>query len=45
MGSVRNKCAKAFGLDMNEFHLRLKNGIVDPDEDDDKYVREHGMSP
>ena len=30
---------------MNEFVLRLKQGPVDPDEDDDKYVRDHGMSP
>lgn len=45
MGSVRQKCANEFGLDLNEFQLRLKQGFVDPDEDDDKYVRDHGMSP
>lgn len=45
LGSVRQKCAALFGLELNEFHLRLKHSIVDPDEDDDRYVRDHGMSP
>lgn len=45
MGSVRQKCALQFGLELNEFQLRLKQGPVDPDEDDDRYVRDHGMSP
>lgn len=45
MGSVRQKCAQSFSLDLNEFQLRLKQGLVDPDEDDDRYVRDHGMSP
>ena len=45
MGSVRAKCASLFGLELNEFQLRLKHGLVDPDEDDDRYVKDHGMSP
>ena len=24
--------------------MKFKNGIVDPDEDDDKYVKDHGIS-
>jgi len=30
---------------MNEFILMIRNARVDPDEDDDKYVRDYGMSP
>jgi hypothetical protein len=45
LGSVREKCAAQFGLELNEFQLRLKQGLVDPDEDDDRYVKDHGMSP
>ena len=45
LGSGREKCAALFGLELNEFHLRLKHGVVDPDEDDDRYVKDHGMSP
>jgi hypothetical protein len=45
MGSVRDKCAKAHNLELNEFLMRLKQGLVDADEDDDKYVKDHGMSP
>jgi hypothetical protein len=47
LGAVRERCASAFGLDLNEFEMRLKqayNSVVDPDEDDDRYVKEHGMS-
>lgn len=45
LGSVRAKCAALFGLELNEFQLRLKQGVVDPDEDDDRYVKELAMSP
>lgn len=45
LGSVREKCASQFGLELNEFQLRLARGLVDPDEDDDRYVKDHGMSP
>lgn len=45
LGAVRQKCAQQFGLELNEFQLRLKQGLVDPDEDDDSYVRDFGMSP
>ena len=44
MGAVRQRCADYFGLDLNEFHLKVLNKLVDPDEDDDMYVRDHGMS-
>ena len=44
LGAVRERCANLFGLEINEFHLKFKNGLVDPDEDDDKYVKEHGIS-
>ena len=44
MGAVRQRCADFFGLDLNEFHLKVLNKLVDPDEDDDQYVRDHGMS-
>ena len=43
MGAVRAKCANQFGLEINEFILRLKQGVVDPDEDDEKCVRDHGI--
>lgn len=42
---MRARCAALFGLELNEFHLRLKQGVVDPDEDDDRYVKEFGISP
>lgn len=45
LGAVRERCAGLFGLELNEFHLKLKNGLVDPDEDDERYVKDHGMSP
>jgi len=35
-------------LELNEFEMRLKgayNSVVDPDEDDERYVKDHGMSP
>lgn len=44
LGSVRQKCAALFGLEQNEFHMQLKSGYVDPDEDDDRYVKDHDMS-
>lgn len=42
---MRQKCANCFNQDINEFHLRLKGGVVDPDEDDDKYVKDVVSSP
>jgi len=45
MGSVRAKCAQLFGLELNEFQLRLKHGLVDPEVDDDKYVKDYGIGP
>ena len=35
-------------MELNEFEMRLKgayNSVVDPDEDDERYVKDHGMSP
>lgn len=46
MGAVRERCASTFGLDLNEFEMRLRRAyvtIVDPDEDDDRYVKDHGI--
>ena len=44
LGSVRQKCAALFGMEQNEFHMQMKSGYVDPDEDDDRYVKDHDMS-
>ena len=45
MGSVWDKCAKVHGLEHREFLMRLKQGMVNLDEDWDTYVKDHGMSP
>lgn len=49
LGAVRERCASLFGLDLHEFEMRVElyqgnTSIVDPDEDDDRYVKDHGMS-
>lgn len=53
LGAVRERCASLFGLDLNEFEMRVKQAypqggagsvVVDPDEDDERYVKDHGMS-
>jgi len=47
MGAVRERCAALFGLDLNEFEMRLRrayHSVVDPEEDDDRYVKDHGIS-
>ena len=30
-------------MQINEFMMNIKNSFVDPDEDDDKYIKEIGM--
>ena len=44
LGAVRKKCADELGIDINEFIMVVKNMKVDPDEDDEKYIRDFGMS-
>lgn len=44
LGAVRERCAKVFGLELNEFHMQMKSGFIDPDKDDDRYVKDHDMS-
>jgi hypothetical protein len=44
LGAVRERCAKVFGLELNEFHMSMKSGFIDPDKDDDRYVKDHDMS-
>ena len=39
-GYLRKQIADAFGLDLNQFILSVKQRIVDPDEDDDRYAKE-----
>jgi hypothetical protein len=31
-------------MEQNEFHMHMKSGYIDPDEDDDRYVKDHEMS-
>lgn len=41
VGHLRVKIAEAFGLHINQFILVLKGQFVDPEEDDDRYMRDH----
>jgi hypothetical protein len=44
VGHLRVKIAETFGgLPLNSFVLFLKNTLIDPDEDDDRYIREFGL--
>ena len=43
LGHLRQKIADAFEMQMNEFIMQIKNMIVDPDEDDDRYVKDSGL--
>ena len=43
VGQLRLKIAEAFGLQPNEFIMGIKQLIVDPDEEDDKLLREYGL--
>lgn len=43
-GAVRERCASLFNLDMNEFLLKLRTCIADPDEYDDTYVKDIDFS-
>ena len=39
---LRQKIADAFEMHINEFIMTIKNSYVDPDEDDEKLLRECG---
>lgn len=43
MGHLRLKVAEAFGFHINEFRMMMKNQELDPDEDDDRYIRDFGI--
>ena len=43
IGHMRLKIAEAFGFQVNEFNMGIKNNLVDPDEEDDKLLREYGI--
>lgn len=43
LGHLRQKIAEAFDMQINEFLMSIKNMIIDPDEDDDRYVKDSGM--
>ena len=43
VGQLRQKISEAFGFQINEFIMVLKNQLVDPDEDDDRILREFGL--
>ena len=40
IGHLREKIAKAFSLAIAEFNILIKSNIVDPDIDDDKYLKD-----
>lgn len=43
VGQLRMKIAETFGYHINEFIMVIKNQMVDPDEDDERYLREFGL--
>lgn len=43
VGQLRLKIAEAYGFQPNEFILAIKQQMVDPDEEDDKLLREFGL--
>lgn len=40
LGHLRQKIAEAFDYQINEFVMHIRNNYVDPDEDDEKYVKD-----
>lgn len=40
IGHMREKIAAQFGLAINEFNILIRENIVDPDIDDDKYLKD-----
>ena len=40
LGHLRARIASENGYEINEFHLLIKNNIVDPDIDDDRYIKD-----
>lgn len=40
IGHLRAKIASEFGLEINQFVLSIKNTNVDPDNDDDRYIKD-----
>jgi hypothetical protein len=39
-GYLRKQVAECFGLEINQFVLYIKNTLVDPEEDDDRYAKD-----
>lgn len=40
---MRQKIAEAFDMQINEFTMNIKNSYVDPDEDDERYIKDVGL--
>jgi len=40
IGHLREKIAREFGLQINDFNLMIKQNFVDPDIDDDRYLKD-----
>mmetsp|Transcript_15515 Transcript_15515/g.21028 ORF Transcript_15515/g.21028 Transcript_15515/m.21028 type:complete len:132 (-) Transcript_15515:47-442(-) len=45
IGHLRVKIAQEFKLAINEFNILLKSNMIDPDIDDDKYIRDINQLP
>jgi hypothetical protein len=43
LGFLRQKIAEGFEMQINEFTMTIKNSYIDPDEDDDKYIKDVGL--
>jgi hypothetical protein len=43
VGQIRLKIAEAYGFQVNEFIMGIKGNVVDPDEEDEKLLREYGL--
>jgi hypothetical protein len=40
---LRQRIAEAFEMSLNEFLMIIRNQHIDPDEDDDKYIKDLGI--
>lgn len=40
---MRVKIAEAFEMQVNEFIMHIKNSYVDPDDDDERYIKDVGL--
>mmetsp|Transcript_9591 Transcript_9591/g.9231 ORF Transcript_9591/g.9231 Transcript_9591/m.9231 type:complete len:440 (+) Transcript_9591:490-1809(+) len=43
IGFLRQKISEAFGYQMSEFYMQIRNMTIDPEEDDDRYLRDLGQ--